>query len=92
MVPQQRNVSILTESITFNYTTVLNIIFATVSIILIVVFYKNGGPQMMRMMNEGGHDHAAGDHWHHHKHGHDNALGQRDAENSPEHDRHNVER
>jgi ABC-type nickel/cobalt efflux system permease component RcnA len=87
LVPQQRNVSILTESITFNYTTVLNIIFAVVSIVLIVVFYKSGGPEMMKMMNEGGHDHGAGGHGHHHEHGHDNAPGQRDAENTHEHRR-----
>jgi uncharacterized membrane protein YraQ (UPF0718 family) len=89
LVPQQRNVSILTESITFNYTTVLNIIFAVVSIVLIVAFYKSGGPEMMRMMNEEGHDHGAGGHAHHHEHGHGDASGQRDAANTHEHHRHN---
>lgn len=89
LVPQQRNVSILTESITFNYTTVLNIIFAVVSIVLVVVFYKSGGPEMMSMMNEGGHDHGAVGHEHHHEHGHGHATGQRDAANTREHHQHN---
>lgn len=57
LIPHQRNVSILTETITFNYTTVLNIIFAVVSAVLVIVFYKSGGPEMMKMMDDGGHDH-----------------------------------
>ncbi|MGV7240231.1 permease [Caballeronia sp. M23-90] len=56
LVPHQRIVSILTETITFNYTTVLNIIFAVVSAVLVIVFYKSGGPEMMKMMDDGGHD------------------------------------
>jgi uncharacterized protein len=89
LIPQQRSVSVLTETITFNYTTDLNIIFAAVCIILIVVFYESGGPEMMRMMNEGGHDHGPGDHEHHHAHGHDDASGQSDAAHTHEHHRHN---
>ncbi len=68
LVPHQRNVSILTETITFNYTTVLNIIFAAISAALVLVFFKSGGPEMMKMMDEGGRDH--GRHNHHLGNGH----------------------
>ncbi|WP_053064088.1 permease [Caballeronia mineralivorans] len=43
LVPQQRNVGILTETITFNCTTVLDIVFAAISVVLIIVFYRSGG-------------------------------------------------
>ena len=68
LIPHQRNVSILTETITFNYTTVLNIIFAAVSAVLVLVFFKSGGPEMMKMMDEGGHDHGGLDHAQSHGH------------------------
>ena len=68
LVPHQRDVSILTETITFNYTTVLNIIFVAISAVLVLVFFKSGGPEMMKMMNEGGHDHGGLDHAQSHGH------------------------
>ncbi len=54
-VPSQRGLAIAVGHITFNYTTVLNIVFAMVAGILITVFLCTGGPAMMRMMESNGH-------------------------------------
>jgi hypothetical protein len=37
-------------SITFNYTTVLNIIFLFIAALLLVRFFKTGGPKMLAHM------------------------------------------
>jgi hypothetical protein len=49
-VPQQRHTAVVGAQITFNYTTVLNIVFGAVFIVLSTVFFRTGGVQMMRMM------------------------------------------
>lgn len=56
-VPTQRHTAVVDATITFNYTTVLDIIFGAVFIVLLVVFLRTGGPEMMRMMQGGEHDH-----------------------------------
>jgi uncharacterized protein len=61
-VPRERHTTVVDAAITFNYTTVLNIIFGAVFVVLTIVFFRTGGPEMMRMMEHGGHDHDA----HHH--------------------------
>ncbi|MGH8163580.1 MAG: permease, partial [Rhodanobacteraceae bacterium] len=61
-VPSQRGLAVAMTTITFNYTAVLNIVFATTAAILIIVFFRSGGPAMMRMMASG--DHAHGGHCH----------------------------
>jgi len=38
-------------AITFNYTTILNIIFGIVFIVLTIVFFRTGDVEMMGMMN-----------------------------------------
>lgn len=51
---QARSVSAAT--ISFNYSTVLDMAFFIVAAILVVTFLRSGGPRMMRMMaGEGGH-------------------------------------
>jgi uncharacterized protein len=50
LIPSQRTVQILETSISFNYTTVLNIIFLAVAALLLVRFFKTGGPKMLAHM------------------------------------------
>ncbi|MDN7176717.1 permease [Caballeronia sp. SEWSISQ10-4 2] len=61
-VPHERHTAIVDAAITFNYTTVLNLIFGAVFVVLTVVFYRTGGPEMMRMMESDEHDHGAHGH------------------------------
>ncbi|MFM0132883.1 permease [Paraburkholderia sediminicola] len=67
-VPTERHTAVVDAAITFNYTTVLDIVFSAVFIVLTFIFFKTGGPEMMRMMESGQHDH--GGHEHHASHGH----------------------
>ena len=50
LIPTQRNAMVLREAITFNYTSVLNILFLILSAMLLVRFLKTGGPAMLREM------------------------------------------
>ena len=51
LVPQERNAQVVEASITWNYTTWLNIVFLILAALLVWRFMKTGGPQMLRMMN-----------------------------------------
>jgi len=66
-----RNAKVVEASVTWNYTTILNIIFLGLAATLIWRYFKyGGGLKMLRMMNKPmAHDH---DHHHHHDH---NAVG-----------------
>jgi hypothetical protein len=67
LIPQQRHLQLVEESIRWNYTTVLNIIFLALAVMLVIRFLRTGGPSMLRMMStthQGGHDHTT----HHHDH------------------------
>ena len=50
LIPSQRSAQIVEASISFNYTTVLNIIFLIIAALLLVRFFKTGGPKMMAHM------------------------------------------
>jgi uncharacterized membrane protein YraQ (UPF0718 family) len=50
LIPHQRAAQIAEMSITFNYTTVLNIIFLAIATFLVVRFLKTGGPKMLAHM------------------------------------------
>jgi uncharacterized protein len=50
LMPRHRAAQIVENSITFNYTTVLNIIFLAVAAFLVVRFLKTGGPKMLAHM------------------------------------------
>src|SRR6266699_2241938 len=50
LIPSQRSAQIVETSISFNYTTVLNIIFLAVAALLVVRFFRTGGPKMMSHM------------------------------------------
>jgi uncharacterized protein len=51
LVPAQRNARVVDASITWNYTTWLNIIFLALAVLLVWRFLRTGGLAMLRMMN-----------------------------------------
>ncbi len=51
LVPEQRHVQIAEAAIRWNYTTVLNLIFLVLAALLVIRFFRTGGPAMIRMMN-----------------------------------------
>jgi uncharacterized membrane protein YraQ (UPF0718 family) len=50
LVPATHGARMLTETITWNYTTWLNIVLLGVAAVLVVRFARTGGPHMLRMM------------------------------------------
>src|SRR5438132_2470306 len=72
LVPTHRAAKVLMSSVSFNYTTVLNLIFLLLSVLLLVRFFRTGGREMLRMMEGDSHDHSHHEHHDHaHHHGHD---------------------
>lgn len=68
LVPEQRKAQIVEEAVRWNYTTILNIVFLAIAMLLVIRFLRTGGPAMLRMMSGGGqqeHDHAEDTHRHH---------------------------
>ncbi len=59
LVPEHREAHVVEASIRFNYTTVLNIIFVCLGALLLVRFFRTGGPEMLRMMERPAHPHPA---------------------------------
>jgi hypothetical protein len=62
LVPGERNAKVVEASVTWNYTTVLNIIFLLLAAALVWRYFKRGGGlAMLRTMNRPhtGHGHAA---------------------------------
>ncbi|MGA9161452.1 MAG: permease [Actinomycetota bacterium] len=51
LVPDERNAKVVEASVSWNYTTILNILFLALSAALVVRFLRTGGPQMLRMMD-----------------------------------------
>jgi uncharacterized membrane protein YraQ (UPF0718 family) len=51
-VPSERKARVVEASITWNYTTWLNIAFLGLAALLMWRFLKTGGPEMLRMMNK----------------------------------------
>ncbi len=50
LIPSHRAAQIVEMSISFNYTTVLNIIFLAIAALLLVRFFRTGGPKMLAHM------------------------------------------
>jgi hypothetical protein len=50
LVPGNRHVQILQGSVSWNYTTVLNIAALALSAVLVWRFLQTGGPDMLRIM------------------------------------------
>jgi hypothetical protein len=63
LVPAERSAKVVEASISFNYTTVLNILFLILAALLVMRFFKTGGPKMLSMMNNP--DHHEEHHAHH---------------------------
>jgi hypothetical protein len=51
LIPQQRSFQIVETSVTFNYTTVLNVVFLAIAAFLVAQFFRTGGPKMMAHMD-----------------------------------------
>ena len=51
IIPQNRNVVVITEGVQWNYTTILNIIFLALAAVLVLRFIRTGGLPMLSMMN-----------------------------------------
>ena len=50
LVPNERKARVLEASVTWNYTTVLNILFLTITIFILLKFFRTGGRKMLAMM------------------------------------------
>jgi hypothetical protein len=50
LIPAHTQLQIMNESITWNYTTILNIAFLLISALTLIRFLKTGGPDMLREM------------------------------------------
>jgi len=66
LVPRDRTLTIVDASVSWNYTTWLNIVFLAVAALLVVVFFRSGSGGMLRMM--GGSPDAAHEHEHEQQH------------------------
>jgi hypothetical protein len=51
LVPATRNAQVLTATVTWNYTTFLNIAFIALTLVLVWRFLRTGGPMMLKMMD-----------------------------------------
>src|ERR1700739_4327119 len=61
LIPSERQARVVEASITWNYTTWLNLTFLILAALLISRFLKTGGPAMLRMMNRPA-DHGSAHH------------------------------
>src|SRR5262249_44737800 len=61
IVPTERNAKVVEASVTWNYTTVLNIVFLSLAAVLVWRFVRKGGLPMLRMMKRPmpHHEHAS---------------------------------
>jgi uncharacterized membrane protein YraQ (UPF0718 family) len=50
LTPTERNATVMEASITWNYTTYLNIVFLALAAVLIIRFLRSGGRSMLAMM------------------------------------------
>ena len=68
LIPEQRAAKVVEASITWNYTTILNLVFLALAAVLVVRFLRTGGPAMLKLMSgppaQDGHG-QPGDHRHH---------------------------
>jgi len=51
-VPKVRNATVLEASVSWNYTSILNIIFLVITLVVVTRFFKTGGRDMMKMMSQ----------------------------------------
>jgi uncharacterized membrane protein YraQ (UPF0718 family) len=51
LIPDERDAKVMEASVSWNYTTFLNIAFLALTAILVARFLRTGGPAMLRMMD-----------------------------------------
>ena len=51
LIPTERQAQVVEASVSWNYTTWLNVVFLVLGALLVWRFIKTGGPAMLRMMN-----------------------------------------
>jgi uncharacterized protein len=51
LIPTNRNITVMSEGISLNYTGILNILFILFALIMIIRFLRTGGPKMLKQMN-----------------------------------------
>jgi uncharacterized protein len=69
IVPGSRHAKVKTATVTWNYTTYLDIVFIAVAALLVWRYFRRGGGWSMLKMMEEPMDHSHGDHQqHHHDH------------------------
>ena len=51
LIPAERNAQVVESSVSWNYTTVLNLFFLTIAAVLVARFLRTGGPAMLRAMS-----------------------------------------
>jgi uncharacterized membrane protein YraQ (UPF0718 family) len=59
LIPQERRATVVEASVTWNYTTWLNLAFLVLAALLIWRFVRTGGARMLRMMNSPSDAHAS---------------------------------
>ena len=64
LIPNERNAKVLEASVSWNYTSVLNIIFLIITALLVIRFFKTGGKDMLKMMSEKPNKQMASTHHH----------------------------
>jgi uncharacterized membrane protein YraQ (UPF0718 family) len=71
LVPQDRSIDVMEHSITWNYTSMLDLLALALSAILVWRFMRKGGPEMLAHMEApAGDGHACHHHGHSHHHHH----------------------
>ena len=63
LIPAHRQLAIMNAAVSWNYTSVLNILFLLVSLLLLIRFLKTGGPAMLREMGNAPADPDAAPHF-----------------------------
>jgi hypothetical protein len=66
LIPDQAEATIPSEGVSWNYTTVLNIVFLLLAAALVIRFFRTGGRGMLAMMggSADAQEHAHADHAH----------------------------
>lgn len=61
LIPKERSAKVIEASISWNYTTVLNLIFLVIAALVLTKFFQTGGKKMLAMMR----DKPSSNHAHH---------------------------
>lgn len=56
-IPQHRNAQIVQAAVSLNYTTILNVIFLVLAFLVLIRFFRTGGPEMLIKMKHPRHSH-----------------------------------